>query len=224
MTIGDRSIVLRHLSTLFSVGMTGELTDAQLLERFTSHRDETAELAFAALVERHGPMVLRVCSAVLRDAHDADDAFQATFLILVRRARSLWMRNSLGPWLYEVAYRTASCARLTAARRRRYELRAAEIAARPPEIGEHDGLGEIIHEEVGRLPRRYREAVVLCLIEGLTPAALQMNCPVGTIHSRLARGREQLRGRLTRRGLAVPVGLLTVGWVRNAISAAVPTG
>jgi RNA polymerase sigma factor (sigma-70 family) len=224
MTIGDRSIVLRHLNTLFSVGLTGELTDAQLLERFTSHRDETAELAFAALVERHGPMVLRVCRALLRDAHDADDAFQATFLILVRRARSLWVRDSLGPWLHEVAYRTASCARLTAARRRRYELRAAEMAARPPENGDSDDALEVIHEEMGRLPRLYREAVVLCLVEGLTPeqAARHLNCPAGTVHSRLARGREQLRGRLTRRGLAVPAGLLAVGWSGNGVSAAVP--
>ena len=148
MTIGDRSIVLRHLSTLFSVGITGELTDAQLLERFTSRRDETAELAFAALVERHGPMVLRVCRAVLRDDYDADDAFQATFLILVRRARAFWVRDSLGPWLHEVAYRTASCARLNAARRRRYELRAAEMVARPPENGDRDDTWEVIHEEM----------------------------------------------------------------------------
>jgi RNA polymerase sigma factor (sigma-70 family) len=94
------------------------LTDAQLLERFTSQRDETAELAFRALVERHGPMVLRVCRLVLRDAHDADDAFQATFLALVRRAGSLWVRDSLGPWLHQVAYRTASGARSDAARYR----------------------------------------------------------------------------------------------------------
>ena len=224
MPRGDRSIVLRHLNTLFSVGMIGELTDAQLLERFTSHRDETAELAFAALVERHGPMVLRVCRAVLRDAHDADDAFQATFLILVRRARSLWVRDSLGPWLHEVAYRTASCARLTAARRRQYELRAVEMTARPPENRDRDDIGWIIQEEMDRLPRRYREAVVLCLLEGLTPeqAARHLGCPVGTVHSRLARGREQLRGRLTRRGLAVPVGLLAVGWASNGVSALMP--
>ena len=224
MAIGDRGIALRHLNTLFSVGMIGGLTDAQLLERFTSRRDETAELAFRALVERHGPMVLRVCRAVLRDAHDADDAFQATFLVLVRRAGSLWVRDSLGPWLHQVAHRTASCARSAAARRRQHERRAAELTARRPDDGDRDDLGGVVHEEVGRLPERYREAVVLCLLEGLTPeqAARHLNCPVGTVHSRLARGREQLRGRLTRRGLAVPAGLLAVGWAQNGASAAVP--
>ncbi len=96
MATGDRGIALRQLNALFSIGVIGGVTDAQLLEWFTSHRDETADLAFRALVERHGPMVLRVCRAMLRDAADADDAFQATFLVLVRRAGSLWVRDSLG--------------------------------------------------------------------------------------------------------------------------------
>ena len=198
MAKGNQGIALRHLDTLFRVGTVGGLTDAQLLERFTSRRDEAAELAFAALVERHGPMVLRVCRAVLRDAHEAQDAFQATFLVLVRRAGSLWVRDSLGPWLHQVAYRTASCARSAAARRRRHERRAAELTARPADDGDRDDLEGVIHEEVGRLPERYRAAVVLCLLEGLTPeqAARHLGCPVGTVHSRLARGREQLRGRL----------------------------
>jgi RNA polymerase sigma factor (sigma-70 family) len=204
MGIGHRGIALQHLKTLFSGGMIGGLTDAQLLERFTSHRDETAELAFRVLVERHGPMVLRVCRAVLRDAHDAHDAFQATFLVLVRRAGSLWVRDSLGPWLHQVAYRTASCARSTTARRRRHELRAAEMRARPPHDGDCDDLGGVVHEEVGQLPERYREAVVLCLLEGLTPeqVARHLNCPVGTVHSRLARGRSILAKRLARHGFA----------------------
>src|SRR5216110_2119733 len=110
-----------------------ELTDGQLLERFSTDRGEAGELAFAALVERHGPMVLRVCRGVLADPHDTQDAFQATFLVLVRKARALWVRDSLGPWLHQVAYRTASCARSTAARRRQHELSAAERTARPPD-------------------------------------------------------------------------------------------
>ena len=189
MDIGDRDIALRHLETLYSVGMIGGLTDAQLLERFTSDRDETSELAFRVLVERHGPMVLRVCRAVLRDAHDAHDAFQATFLVLVRRAGSLWVRDSLGPWLHQVAYRTSSCARSAAARRRHHELRAAEMTARRPDRRHPDDLAGMLHEELSRLPARYREAVVLCLLEGLTPeqAARHLNCPAGTVHSRLAR-------------------------------------
>ncbi len=204
MGITDRGTALKHLNTLFGVGMIGGLTDAQLLERFTSQRDETAELAFRVLVERHGPMVLRVCRAVHRDTHDAHDAFQATFLVLLRRAGSLWVRDSLGPWLHQVAYRTASCARAAAARRRRHELRAAEMTARPPNAGDRDELGAVVHEELGQLPQRYREAVVLCLLEGLTPeqVARHLNCPVGTVHSRLARGRSILAKRLARHGFA----------------------
>src|SRR4051812_25279399 len=105
----NQGFTLRQMDTLLNVGAVGGLTDAQLLERFTSRRDEAADLAFAVLVERHGEMVLRVCRAVLRDASDAEDAFQATFLVLVRKARGLWMRESLGPWLHGVAHRTASC-------------------------------------------------------------------------------------------------------------------
>jgi RNA polymerase sigma factor (sigma-70 family) len=225
MAIGTRGNALRHLNTLFSVGTIGGLTDAQLLERFTGHRDETAELAFRALVERHGPMVHRVCRAVLRDADDADDAFQATFLVLVRRAGLLWVHDSLGPWLQQVAYRTASCARSAAARRRQYERNAAEMSARATNKVEHDDLGEAIHQEVARLPERYRNAVVLCLLEGLTPeqAAAHLKCPVGTVHSRLARGRERLRSGLTRRGLAVPAGLFAVGSAWNGATAAMPS-
>ncbi len=225
MASRDRGITLQTLNTLFNVGTVGGLTDAQLLEWFTTRRDETADLAFRALVERHGPMVLRVCRGVLRDNHDADDAFQATFLVLVRRAGSLWVRDSLGPWLNQVAFRTASCARSAAALRRQHELRLTEIAARPPEQGEADDLGAVVQEEVARLPERYRAAIVLCLLEGLTPeqAARQLNCPAGTVHSRLARGRERLRGRLTRRGLAAPAVLLTAESAGSGASAAVPS-
>ena len=101
----------RQLGALFHLGAVRELTDGQLLERFSSGRGEAAELAFSALVERHGGMVLGVCRALAGDPHDAQDAFQATFLILVKKARGLWVRDSLGPWLYQVAVRTATCAR-----------------------------------------------------------------------------------------------------------------
>ena len=118
----------RYVRMLWTVGTLGGLTDRQLLERFKAQGHETSELAFATLVERHGPMVLRVCRSVLRDRHEAHDAFQATFLVLVRRASSLWVRDSLGPWLHQVAYRVASCARSNSARRRRHEQRAAELS------------------------------------------------------------------------------------------------
>ncbi len=117
--------VRRQLSTLFNVGAIRELTDGQLLERFSTDGGEAAELAFEALVERHGAMVLRVCRAQLADPHDTQDAFQATFLILVKKAPGLWVQDSLGPWLHQVAFRTAACARANAARRRKHEQREA---------------------------------------------------------------------------------------------------
>ncbi len=205
-----RNFASRQLETLFNKGTVVGLTDAQLLERFTFRRDEAAELAFEALVHRHGPMVFRVCRAVLRDSHDAHDAFQATFMILVKKARGLWVRDSLGPWLHRVAYRTACRARSTVARRRTYERLTTAASAESAGEAVMDDLGEVLHEELGRLPERYREAVVLCLLEGLSPeqAARRLGCPVGTLHSRLARGRERLRDRLTRRGLAPLVGMI----------------
>ena len=199
-----RGIAFRQLDTLLNVGAVGGLTDAQLLELFTTGRDETAEVAFTVLVDRHGPMVLRVCQAVLRDSHDAQDAFQATFLVLVKKARGLWVRESLGPWLHQVAHRIASGMKLAKARRRRHEKQAAALSADLAADSNPDDLGEVLHREVSRLPERYRAAVVLCLLEGLTPeqAARQLGWPAGTVHSRLARGRERLRGRLTHQGLA----------------------
>ena len=222
MGIGERGTVRQQLKTLLSVGVIGGLTDGQLLERFVSGRDEDAELAFRALVERHGPMVLRVCGAVLRDVHDANDAFQATFLILLRRAGSLWVRDSLGPWLHQVAYRTACCARSAAARRRRAELQAAEMKARPLDGDVLNELEAVVHEELDQLPGRYREAVVLCVLEGLTleQASRYLNCPVGTVHSRLARGRSILAKRLARRGFAGAC--LTAGLAQGATSGCVP--
>ncbi len=118
VAIRANRVVLRELRTLFNLGAIGELTDGQLLERFATQGGEAAELAFAAIVERHGPMVLRVCRSALRDRHQADDAFQATFLVLVRKARSLWVKDSLGPWLHRVAQRVATRARNSESRRR----------------------------------------------------------------------------------------------------------
>src|SRR5215207_2371043 len=129
---GQHDAGSRYVRMLWSAGTAGDLADRQLLERFTARGGEAAELAFAALVERHGPMVLRVCRGVLADAHDTQDAFQATFLVLVTKARSLWVRDSLGPWLHQVAYRTATCARSAAARRRRHERLA--VSTREPRV------------------------------------------------------------------------------------------
>jgi RNA polymerase sigma factor (sigma-70 family) len=208
----QRRILVQDVQTLFDQGAIGILSDRQLLERFTSRGAEGAELAFAALVERHGPMVLRVCRGMLRDPNDVQDAFQATFLVLLRRAGSLWVGDSLGAWLLEVARRTSRCARTAEARRRRHERLAAERGPRPViDAVAPDDLAERLHEEVGRLPPRYREAVVLCLLEGLTHAQAErrIGCPVGTVQSRLARGRQRLRSRLLRRGLAPAAGGLS---------------
>jgi len=226
MSKGQHDVASRYVRMMFNGGTVGGLTDGQLLERFTARSGETAELAFAALVERHGPMVLRVCRSVLRDPDLAHDAFQATFLVLVRRAGSVWVRDSLGPWLHQVAYRVASCARSTATRRRRHERRAAELTGAAVAVCEEgrDDLGDVLHDEVNRLPSGCRTAVILCYFEGLSPeqAARQLGCPLGTVQSRLARGRDRLRSRLTRRGLAPAIGTLGAAVAAEAALAAPP--
>src|SRR4051812_9311396 len=201
--------LLREFGTLFNLGVIRKLTDGQLLERFSTAPGETAELAFAALVERHGSMVMRVCLALLPEPHDATDAFQATFLILIKKARGLWVSDSLGPWLHQVALRTASCARLAAARRQKHE-RAAAIPAQASRVEGHDDLGPVLHEEIDRLPERFRVSVVLRDLEGRTheQAARHLGWPVGTVKSRLTRARQRLRDRLVRRGLSPTAGVL----------------
>jgi RNA polymerase sigma factor (sigma-70 family) len=211
VAIRPNGAMRRQLRTLFNLGVIGELTDGQLLERFATRGGEAAELAFAALVERHGPMVLRVCRNTLRDPNDVHDAFQATFLVLVQKARALWVRDSLGPWLHRVAHRVATRARSTAARRRKHERRAAETRPNSASGGnDWDGQMAILHEEIERLPERCRVPVVLCDLQGLTheQAARHLGWPVGTVKSRLERARELLRGRLSRRGVGLPTGLL----------------
>lgn len=213
--------VLHQLDTLFRVGVVGDLSDGQLVQRFLDARDGADQAAFAALVERHGPMVLRVCRQVLGDSHDVQDAFQATFLVLVRKAGSVRKADSVASWLYGVAHRVAVRAKADAARRRAHERRGAVMAAES--LG---GAGQaescsVLHEEIARLPERYREPVVLCYLEGLTTeaAAQRLGWPRGTVLSRLSRARERLRGRLTRRGLAPSAGLL-VAWLSPGASTA----
>ena len=126
MKDGQRSF-LQHIETLFDAGAIGEQTDRQLLELFTGRDRTAAELAFTVLVKRHGPMIFRACRAILHDPHAAEDAFQATFLVLARKAPGLWVRGSLGPWLLSVARRVACCARTDASRRRAHERTAAEL-------------------------------------------------------------------------------------------------
>ena len=207
MVIKNNGAIRKSLHTLFNLGAIGALTDGQLLERFADGHDEARELAFAALVERHGPFVLRICRSILGNEHDAADAFQATFLALVRKAETLWVKDSLAPWLHQAALRAARHDRATRARRRVHESAAAIKLERLASGDRHDGLEAVIHEEVNRLPARYRVAVVLCDLEGRTheQAARHLGCAVGTVKSRLARGRERLRVRLIGRGVAPEV-------------------
>jgi len=219
--------LLRQLQTLYNLGSIKDLTDGQLLERFATDVDEVAELAFAALVERHEALVWRVCRAIVRDDHDAEDAFQATFLVLLRRARSLWVRDSLGPWLHQVAHRTASCLRRTVIRRRKHERRcAASDATRSVEVGtpRDPDREAAIHEEVNRLPEKYRAPVVLCDLEGRThqEAARFLGWPIGTVKSRQSKGRAQLRDRLSRRGLGLAVAEAVVESLKQTAHAAIP--
>jgi RNA polymerase sigma factor (sigma-70 family) len=202
----------RSIRALFNEGSVAGLTDRQLLERFTARDGDGTEVAFASLVDRHGPMVLRACRKVLRDRDEADDAFQATFFILAIKAGSIRDRDSLASWLYTVAYNVAATARSSAARRRSHELRAAETRSLAFTPHTSDELTAAIHEELDRIPERYRAVIVLCCLEGLThvQAARQLGWPLGTVQSRLARGRQRLRARLARRGLdpSAAVGLL----------------
>jgi RNA polymerase sigma factor (sigma-70 family) len=187
----------RQLRMLLETGTVVGLTDGQLLELFESRRDETA---FTALVERHGPMVRRVCGEVLGNHHDAEDAFQATFLVLARQVGSIRRRGSVASWLYGVALRVSACARSVSARRRKHErnwvaLRTAQLSS---EGESREDFGPDLHAEIGRLADRFRAPVVLCYLEGRTheEAARLLRCPVGTIKSRLATARQRIRQRL----------------------------
>ncbi len=193
-------MAIPELARLFEGGSVSGLSEWELLERYRERRDESA---FEALVIRHGPMVLAVCRRALGVTPDADDAFQATFLILIRRAGHLGPRDAIGPWLYGVARRVAARARDQAARRRRREpvTLDRDVEGRSRSATEPD-VSEILDQEWNRLPARYRSPMVLCYLEGRTheEAARDLGWPVGTVKGRLARAREILRDRLTRRG------------------------
>jgi RNA polymerase sigma factor (sigma-70 family) len=203
MVNGRTRGAMRQVVRIFQDGTLAGLSDREVLGRFVDARDEAA---FEALLARHGPMVWNVCRRILRHPDDADDAFQATFLALAFQASRLRIGDSLGPWLYRVASRVAARARADRRRRADRERSGVAIPEPEPERGEAAGLEEIgraIHEELAGLPERLRAPMVLCYLEGMTheQAARQLACPVGTVRSRLARARDRLRGRITRRGL-----------------------
>jgi RNA polymerase sigma factor (sigma-70 family) len=217
----------RELHSLLRDGVATGLTDQELLERFATCRDDSGELAFATLVARHGPMVMNVCRRMLHNAADADDAFQATFLVLVRRAGAIRFGASLGPWLYGVSVRVARRARDVGSRRRIVEL-DEELADSITEHGSPTDrdLRIVIDEALVRLPASFRAAIVSCYLEGLShqEAAVRLRCPVGTIRSRLARGRALLRDRLERSGLGPelrrcePLAMLGLGRAQSVVS------
>jgi RNA polymerase sigma factor (sigma-70 family) len=199
----------------------GEVSDSVLLRRFIDHWDQAA---FRELVCRHGPMVLGVCKRILADADAAEDAFQATFLLLVRKACSVRKLGSVGAWLHGVAHRVSLEARGAALRRR------AHLSLDPEAIGvdDHDSLDRdelhaALHEELGLLPEKYRAPMVLCYIEGLSHEAVarQLAWPIGTVRGRIARGRDLLGARLVRRGL-VPSAILLALSLLPKTAVAVP--
>jgi|GEM_PF-1036233 len=201
----------RDLGTLFLFGAAGGLTDEQLLDRFLAG-GAAAESAFEGIVRRHGPMVLGVCRRALGDVHSAEDVFQATFLVLAFRARAITRRDSVAPWLHGVASRLARKTRDRVRRRSERSCPLPEVVA-PATNQDRVDLRSVIDEELGRLPEKYHRPMVLCYLEGLTQeeAARVLGWTKGTVSGRLARAKDLLRARLTRRGLAPAVGLWVLG-------------
>jgi len=215
--------LVAEFDRLFREGTVSGLSEPELLDRFVERGDS---VAFEALVRRHGPMVLAVCRGVLGDPHDAEDAFQATFLVLARKAGSINRRRPIGPWLSSVAYRVASKARVTEARRRRREAEAArrngDLVAEPS--SDDPELAPVVWQELTRLPRKYREPVLLCWVEGQSheQAAAELKWPVGTVKGRLHRAKRRLQDRLTRRGITGPTVGLAAWLARRTAEAALP--
>jgi RNA polymerase sigma factor (sigma-70 family) len=215
---------VRHIRRLAGAAQEGAVTDRQLLDRFVTRHEQDA---FALVLQRHAGMVLGVCRRVLRDRHEAEDVFQATFLVLARKAPSGSWCDSVGPWLHEVAYRLAMKTRAGAVRREEVfrELASRPVAESPDEFGRQE-LRAVLDEELRRLPQWLREPVILCYLEGKTnsEAAAQLGWQTSTLKGRLARARERLRARLVRRGLAFPAALSATAIAEQAAPAAVPAG
>ena len=226
--------ITRQIGSIYEGSSVIGLNDRQLLERFTARRDAIGEAAFTALVTRHGPLVMHVCRQLIRDPHHAEDAFQIVFMVLARNALSIRDPNLLASWLYGVALRTARKAqiRLTTERHRQ----AASTMSGPDHRPVVDSTipsalaavmaseqSQALHEEIDRLPRTFRSAIVLCYMEGLTveEAAGRLRRPTGTVRSRMFRAREKLRRALTRRGIIVPTSGLATFLLPPSASASV---
>ncbi len=228
MASTQQGAFLREIHQLFAAGTVVGLGDDDLLEQFAARRDEAA---FAALLARHGPMVLSVCRRRLLNPRDAEDAFQATFLVLIRKAGSIKQPHLLGPWLYGVADRVAHRAQTLAARRVEREQRGVitesvdvEDTGQAGRSAEQDELRAVLDQEINRLPELLRLPVVLCHMEGLTQpeAAMRLRTTPDGVRGRLARARETLRSRLTRRGFAMTAGFLTLDVAAESAWAAPP--
>jgi RNA polymerase sigma factor (sigma-70 family) len=223
MTGSPSDGMLRQVERLFHVGAVGTLSDAELLDRFVAGRDRGGTAAFEELVVRHGPMVLRICRNILRNGHDAEDAFQAVFLVLANRAAYIRQSRSVASWLFGVAQRAAWRNQRSTARRTALHQTVAERFSERAIPPDNDSDWQTLHEEINALPERFRAPVVLCYLQGLSydAAAGQLGLTNSSLRGRLARARERLRLRLTRRGVAVPAGLLAAGTASEA-QAAVP--
>jgi RNA polymerase sigma factor (sigma-70 family) len=215
----NKSAGFRDLDRLFRHG-TVPPGDRALLEWFLDGGEESA---FEALLDRHGPMVMGVCRRLLASPHDADDAFQATFLVLIRKAKGLRDADRLGPWLHGVATRVAGKARARSARHRgRHKGYVADLPGPGDASTDWLDVRPILDAELGRIPAKMRDVLVLCLLEGATAeeAARRLACPLGTVKSRLARGRNALRVRLTGRGVAPSVALAATSHVFSSHASA----
>src|SRR5216683_2832435 len=222
MATAQLDTLLRHIRKLAAGRGSSQRSDSQLLDDFSTCRDETA---FAALVARHGPMVLRVCRRVLNHEQDAEDAFQATFLVLARKTGSIRKRAALAEWLHGVAYRTAMQAKRSAARRRNHEARLRASTPKAVASPTWDDVQAVLDQEIQRLPEAFRTAFVLCVLEGKSgpQAAAELGVKEGTVWSRLTRARQRLQQQLARRGLELSVLLAALSVAEGAGKAAVPT-
>src|SRR5579871_582129 len=213
---------LEQLRAMVHAKACEELSDRQLLEQFLIQREEAA---FVALLQRHGPMVLQVCRRVQGNDHDAEDVLQATFLLLARKAGSIRKPESLASWLHGVAQRLAMKARSQESRRQAIERRAADMRS-TGQVSDATWreLQRTLDEALRHVPEKYRLPLVICYLEGKTQeeAARQLRCPLGTVRSRLARGRERLKTVLERRGVCLSAAALTAGLAASAPSATVP--
>jgi RNA polymerase sigma factor (sigma-70 family) len=216
-------VVLTHLRNLVDHEPLSAMNDGLLMEAFSTRHEEAA---FAALLRRHGPMVLSVARRVLHNEHDAEDVFQATFLILARNARSIRRQESVSSWLHGVALRLAMKVRSQKMSRQTREKQAAGMRRQSPDLeAAWRDLQEVLDRALQKLPAKYRTVLLLCYLEGRTQeeVAKQLRCPLGTVRSRLARGRELLRERLARQGLAPSLGALATLLATNSASEAVAT-